>query len=364
MYPIVANRGASFKRFLDTLLIPIQAAQGLHVDPALLPPPDGHAWSPEHKAAWRGQGMDVFRKCLTRDGKDVRTSILNDLSAFYKMSPEECTERCLHWEELSVQEWKAGDRSSPDGLRDFYNSIQSWSFDLMWYAYLQATGHAFPAAVMAAGFAAENNDGRQHLDFGSGIGVTSQLFARCGYITTLADVSRPLLDFVRWRLDRHGDRAEFIDLNMGALPFSAYDCITALDTLVHVPDFDVTARDLHRALKPSGLLFTNFDVRDQSAETSAWHLYGSAIDLDCRLQACGFVKVKRLGISPICYRRVEPKTAFHRLRRTRNTVAAPVRNALMLARRVRWPTPTRAVKLLYRLATGRKLITNKSFTNA
>lgn len=364
MYPIASGRGAIFKSFFDALLVPIQAAQGLHVDPALQPPPDDRAWLHQQRAAWLSREMNVFRDCITIDGSDIRTSILDDLSIFYKHDADECARRCLHWEEWSVQEWKAGDRSSQEGLRDFYNSIQSWSFDLMWYAYLQATGHAFPAAVMAARFSLKNSVGRQHLDFGSGIGVTSQLFARLGFATTLADVSRPLLDFARWRLARHGDQAQCIDLNTDALPSAAYDCITALDTLAHVPNFEATVRDLHRALKPGGWLFANFDIRDRSAETSAWHLYGSAIDLDCRLQACGFAKVERLGISPTCYRRVEPDTVRHRLRQARNTVAAPLRNAFVLAKRIRWPTPKRAIKLVYRLATGRKLVTNKNFARS
>jgi SAM-dependent methyltransferase len=349
---------------IDTLLIPVQSAQGLHLDPASLPVPDDNQWPPAQRGAWRSSTMQLFRSCLTLRGDDVRTSILAELSEYYKLSPDECIDRCLHWEEQSVEEWKAGDRSSPAGLREFYNSIQSWSFDLMWYAYLQAAGHAFPAAVLAVNFAAEHTDGHHHLDFGSGVGVTSQLFARRGYVTTSADISRPLLDFARWRLDRHGDRAAFIDLNAECLPSAAYDCITALDTLVHVPEFDVTARELHRALKPGGLLFTNFDVRDQNAETSAWHLYSNAIDLDCRLQASGFVKVKRLGISPTCYKRVEPGTALHRYQMTRNKVAAPIRNGLMFARRIRWPTPTRAIKLVYRLATGRKVVTNTDFASS
>ena len=362
MSAIPVKNEAGLRKFLDALLIPIQAGQGQHVDPELLTEFDGSI-SSNHNVVHFSE-MDVFKGCLTKDGISVRASILDDLSNFYDLPIEECVRRCLHWEELSVKEWKSGDRSSPDGLRDFYNSVQSWSFDLMWYAYLQATGHAYPAAVVAANFSAQEVLGRHHLDFGSGIGVTSQLFARRGYNTTLADISRPLLDFARWRLERHGDPAKYIDLNIDTLPQSAYDCITALDTLVHVPDFEDTALELHRALKPDGLLFANFDVRDRSAESSAWHLYGSAIDLDCRLQACGFAKIKNLGISPTCYRRVEPDTVRHRIRRVSNQVTTPARNLFRLSRRVRWPTPTRAIKLVYRLATGKKLVTNRSFISS
>lgn len=357
---VAGKRSLIFDGLVNTLIIPIQAKQGKHVDPACIPQPDDSAWAPEHRAAWRGRDIEVFRECLMSGGRDERASILADLADFHGMSVEECERRCLHWEEWSVEEWRSGDRSSPDGLRAFYNSVQSWSFDLMWYAYLQATGHAFPAAILAARYSLANGVGNRHLDFGSGIGVTSQLFARRGYITTLADVSRPLLNFARWRLERHGDKAQFIDLNTDVLPIASFDCITALDTLVHVPDFEATVKELHRALAPGGLLFANFDIRDRNAETSAWHLYDSAIDLDCRLQACGFAKMKQLGISPTCYKRVEPNTVRHRLRQIGNTVSAPMRSGTLLARRIRWPTPQRAFKLVYRLATGRKLVTNNS----
>jgi 2-polyprenyl-3-methyl-5-hydroxy-6-metoxy-1,4-benzoquinol methylase len=359
---------AKLRSLIDVLLIPLPTSQGTHLDPVQLPPPDEKNWDERQRHYWQSQSMNLFRQCVIIDKKDLRSSIVEDLSKFYKLSPEECVRRCLHWEELSVEEWKAADRTTPDGLRDFYNSIQSWSFDLMWYAYLQATGHAFPAAVAAVEYAAEKAVGRQHLDFGSGIGITSQLFARRGFVTTLADVSRPLLDFARWRLDRHGDRARVIDLNIERLPVAAYDCITALDTLAHVPDFDNAAADLHRALKPKGLLFANFDVRDQSTDGSvngsAWHLYSNAIDLDCRLQAAGFVKVRRLGLSPTCYMRVERTSVRHRARIARNALAAPVRQSVAVARRVRLPTPTRAVKLVYRLATRRKIVTNTTVTKS
>jgi len=37
--------------------------------------------------------------------------------------------------------------------------------------------------------------------------------------------------------------------------------ITAIDTLVHVPDFDETVKSIHRALKPGGWLLTCPDRR-------------------------------------------------------------------------------------------------------
>jgi 2-polyprenyl-3-methyl-5-hydroxy-6-metoxy-1,4-benzoquinol methylase len=57
--------------------------------------------------------------------------------------------------------------------------------------------------------------------------VTSQLFAKAGYETTLADVSTSLLDFARYRFSRRGEAARFTDLNDEKLETGRYDVITA-----------------------------------------------------------------------------------------------------------------------------------------
>ncbi len=89
-------------------------------------------------------------------------------------------------------------------MTDFYRTTQSWAFDLLWFAYLQAEGYGLPSSVLALQAMATRAHGPAHLDFGSGAGVTSQLFARAGYETTLADISTSLLDFARYRLKRRG----------------------------------------------------------------------------------------------------------------------------------------------------------------
>ena len=344
----------SWRDLLALALMPMQTEQGVHIDPLAHAPPDRASWSPAQASAWSSPEMAVYAACFG-EGGDVRTAILRELADFTGLSPEACRQRCLHWEADSIAEWKAADRSTPEGLRDFYNSQTSWLFDLAWYSYLQVVGHCFPASVVAAQFARAHCAGRRHLDFGSGIGATSQLFARLGFETTLADVSKPLLDFARWRLARHGEVAETIDMNAAALPSRAFDCITALDTLVHVPDFEATVRDLHRALRPDGWLLVNFDVRARDADASAWHLHGNAIDLDTRLQACGFRRTRTLGTVTHCYHRVEPRTVAHAARRLRNRTLVPLRLAGAVMARLRWPTPHRLVKLARHVVRGTPL---------
>ena len=300
-------------------------SQGVHVDPTPEPVPH-QSWHPDIDEALASAEMATFRSVLLVGDQDVRTSILQELSDYHGYTPDECLKRCLHWEDWSVEEWAAADRSTPEGIQDFYQSVQSWAFDLMWYAYLQTTGDGYPASVIAARFARTVGTGRDHLDFGSGTGTTAQLFTRLGFRTTMADISEPLLTYAASRLERHGDEAAQIHLTTDELPTDAYDVITALDTLVHVTDFDATARDLHRAIRDGGYLLANFDIRED-AHGSQWHLYHDIHDIEHRLRAAGFVRTHSFAGITNCYRAVDPTRRAFKLAMAADTAALPVKRA-------------------------------------
>jgi SAM-dependent methyltransferase len=319
--------------------------QGAHPDPLdpRQPPPDVTWWPERQRRAWCGRTIENFRAGL-RFGQvpDVRAGVLDDLSAYFGLDPADCVQRCINWEQWSVEEWQAGRRDSADALADFYRNLQSWAFDLLWYAYLQAEGYAYPVSVVIAETLPWPGAGRRHLDFGSGIGATSQLFGRLGFESDLADISTSLLSFARFRLERRGQEAAYLDLNDANPSESRYDVITAIDTLVHVPDLGATARLLHRALKPGGLLYANFDVRPRTAE-NAWHLYEDDLPLRWQLQRVGFEPEESLDGMITRYRRVEPGSLAHHARGVRDAVLlrSPLRPAYRATRdavkRVRGP---------------------------
>ena len=290
--------------------------------------------------------MEVFRDCLRSGDLDVRQSILSELSRFYGYSIEECYVRCIEWETWSVNEWRARERNSPEGLQDFYDTVQSWSFDLLWYSYLQAQGFGYPAAVLAVKYALERCPRGDHLDFGSGIGLTSQLFSRCGFASTAADISKPLLAFASWRIDEHGDQVQFINLADTKLPTAAFDIVTAVDTLVHVRELDEALRDLHRAIRPGGWLLTNFDVRDSDAVESASHLHNDLVALEHRLERTGFRRTETLAGVTQVYQRIDPTTFVFRVRLWLLTLLLPARKLAALLNRMRWPTPKRILSLI------------------
>jgi SAM-dependent methyltransferase len=296
--------------------------QGAHIDP-LAPgyvPPDPSSMADAWKEALASREHAAYRHALLLPGiADWRAAVIDDLSAYYQMDPDECVERCINWEAWSVREWSEADRSTPEGMRAFYNSTKSWSFDLVWYAYLQAVGAMYPGSVIASRALLPPTQAPRCLDFGSGAGDMAQLLIALGYAVDLADVSRTLLNFARWRLERRGQQAGYVDLNDMALPANEYDAILAKDVLVHVPQFDVTVRDLHRALRPDGLLIASFDTRPPSPE-NAWHLYDDDMQMRRSVQDIGFEQIGSMDGHLFVYRRVEADSPAHLLRKGRNAV--------------------------------------------
>jgi 2-polyprenyl-3-methyl-5-hydroxy-6-metoxy-1,4-benzoquinol methylase len=287
--------------------------------------------------------MQVLRDCVCLDGKPPREAILSELAEFHHETVEESYQKCIDWEKLSIAEWQAADRSTPQGVADFYNTTTSWRYDLAWYAYLQVTGHTFPQSPAVVRFLKANRVSGKLLDFGSGIGLNGLAFHRFGFEVTLADISRPLLQYAAWRNARHGAAIGTIDLNEQTLPQSAFDVITAFDTLTHVTDFDATSERLHAALKPGGWLIANFDTRAPD-DASAWHIQDNEFDLDRRLRKAGFTKQHVIGGFLGCYQSVDPNTAVHGLRTLCDRATLPLEQAASFSRRVRWPTPQRMAK--------------------
>ncbi|HEY6202674.1 MAG TPA: class I SAM-dependent methyltransferase [Candidatus Limnocylindria bacterium] len=303
--------------------------QGQHADPLVDPAPDRALWPARQRRAFVSAAMDLYRESLQFTGAgDLRAAVLDDLSTFFGLAADECARRCIEWEQWSVEEWTAERRDSEEAMTAFYRATKSWAFDLLWYSYLQAMGYAYPVSVAIAQSVPRARSGARHLDFGSGIGATSQLFTRLGYESDLADISTSLLDFARFRLERRGDRATYLDLNFETIRPSSYDVITAVDTLVHIPDVPAACRMLHMALRPNGLLFANFDVRPASAE-NAPHLYDDDLPLRYQLQRAGFEPEENLDGMVTRYRRVESAGLAHALRGTRDVALylSPLRPA-------------------------------------
>jgi SAM-dependent methyltransferase len=268
----------------------------VHIDPleAGTPTPNRSHWTRLQRDAWASQEMEAFREGLRLPGlPDIRRAVLDDLSTYFQLDAESCIYGARHSIEVSAKQWLAKpDRSSENGVTDFYlNLSQEYALGILWYAYLQAEGYAYPQSVIIARDLAAQPKSRL-LDFGSGVGATALMFGLLGYSVSLADISTPLLDFARYRFERRSRTASFIDLNKMSLVSNGYSVITAVQTLAHVPDISKTAELLHAALVPGGTLYADIDVHPR--QRGAQRLYGDDLPGRRAIHHSGFVAEKAL----------------------------------------------------------------------
>jgi hypothetical protein len=299
-------RAALLRSRIDELL-----QRRKHLDPLTLVQDEGAAQLEERRLRIASTGMQAFRKALLADGSDdIRESILGDLRGYF------------------TDQYFAAAGPAEEAERD---KVAMWSINLLWYAYLQAEGFAYEVQVDIAGAARTARASSRHLDFGSGIGVTSQLFHSLGYEVELADVEEGLLAFARYRLERRGVSARYIHLGNQPLQSNLYDAVTAIDTLSFVPDFQTSARAIRRSMRMGGLLFANFDTR-RGVQIGWDILYDDDLRLRRQLHESGFEPELRLGAGVRSYRAVETDGLRHMRRRLRDNLLFPARRLYRQAR--------------------------------
>jgi 2-polyprenyl-3-methyl-5-hydroxy-6-metoxy-1,4-benzoquinol methylase len=89
---------------------------------------------------------------------------------------------------------------------------------------------------------------------------------------TLAEINPALNDYARWRFERRGLSARFLDVGAEELPEAAFDFVSAVDVLEHVPDPRSVLLSLAAALRPGGTLFIHLPIEaDSSRPMHLWH---------------------------------------------------------------------------------------------
>lgn len=180
-------------------------AHGQRPDPfdPRVPKPNRAVWPGRRLSAFMSEAMQVYRTALCLPWQsDVRAAVLDDLSTYFGIDEDECVRRCVNRVQGGGEEWEARRRETPEAPTGVSHTTMSSSFDLLWCAYLQAEGYAYPMSIVTARGLPQPVRGGRHLDFGAGVGVTSQLFLQLGYESDLADVSTSRLAFAKFRLER------------------------------------------------------------------------------------------------------------------------------------------------------------------
>jgi mycofactocin system glycosyltransferase len=201
---------------------------------------------------------------------DLQSSLIWELAEYLGCSEREIFERCRKGAGELAESWRAAVPRGAEEVSDFYRQNDAYLYDLTWWHALADDESALSqveALELATGCRA-----RTVLDFGSGIGSLGLLFAQDGLDVTLADINPALNDYARWRFDRRGLSARFLDIGTEALPEAAFDFVSAVDVLEHVPDPRSVLMTLAAALRPGGTLFIHLPTEaDSSRPMHLWH---------------------------------------------------------------------------------------------
>lgn len=198
---------------------------------------------------------------LLNNETDLLTSLLQEVASYYDIADlAEVERRCKTAVEDMRDEWhKRIDPQQRASIESFYNSA-TYIYDLMgWHSLRDDNG---PLAYVLGLEIAQERGVKQCLDFGSGVGSGALLFDRAGIAMSLADISTTMLDFARWRFAQRHRPAQFYHLHQTELPHAHFDMILAMDVFEHLTDPVTTVDNLHRALRPGGLLFARIQVED------------------------------------------------------------------------------------------------------
>jgi len=208
----------------------------------------------DYRATWT-------RALLQSNETELRTSLMRELAAYYGIANvAEVERRCTAAVEDMRGEWH--ERIDPQqraSIESFYDSA-TYIYDLMgWHSLRDDTG---PLAYVLGLEIAQERGVKQCLDFGSGVGSGALLFDQASISMSLADISTTMLDFARWRLEQRQRTAQYYPLHQAELPSERFDLILAMDVFEHLTDPVTTVENLHRALRPGGLLFARIQVED------------------------------------------------------------------------------------------------------
>lgn len=199
----------------------------------------------------------VWRDALILDSNNsLQESLLMELAQYDKEDKSKTREKIEQSTFLLGDKWNSLDGNKKN---DFYiDSAKIYKYDLTKYHMQYGTSVQVSELLMFAKY----NKAVNILDYGSGIGSASLVFANLGFNMTLTDVSSELLDYAKWRFNRRNFSASFLQVPQNNIPNNKFDIIFSLDVLEHVFNIDAVLDQIFLALKPKGFFF--FTVVEQN----------------------------------------------------------------------------------------------------
>ncbi len=241
----------------------------------------------------RQELLDVWAAVLTNDRDiDPADAVVDELADYFQVPQDEARKRCVDFERRSTVEWNEVDRSTPDGLIEFWNRNTPIFGILMSHALQYTEEHPAVCVDIIEVLADRGIEPGRLLDYGVGPATSSMFFERLGWTVTGADVAQTMLDFASWRAERRASTCTFLNLQDTTPPKEAFDVVVALEVMAHVPDIPATLAEMRSALTGGGILIFNVYAPPNQPEG---HLFVGNYHVIRHVQASGFRLVQRIG---------------------------------------------------------------------
>jgi len=148
--------------------------------------------------------------------------------------------------------------STPDGKRDYVRRLFATianRYDLITVVLSYGQDRKWKRRLVAL---AAPREGVRAVDLASGTGDIAFALADAGADVVGTDVTLPMIEIAVEKARRRTHRAKFLVADMLALPFDdrSFDLATAGYGLRNVPDLRASIDEIHRVLKPGGLMLS------------------------------------------------------------------------------------------------------------
>lgn len=175
--------------------------------------------------------------------------------------------------EIAAQEWLTQNPTTEDQVALYYDQSTIQVLEqLQWHS---EPGSSLTDGLNAA-ILAQRYKFNTILDYGCGIGSHMIYYSKQGVRVTGYDISDPVIQFARWRLEEYQVEAQIIDGKEQPLE-GRYDMALSLHTLEHILDPAQALKDLANAVKTGGILYICAPFFED--EERPMHLH-SAFDLN------------------------------------------------------------------------------------
>ena len=139
-----------------------------------------------------------------------------------------------------------------------------------------------------------NQEPRDILDFGCGVGIPAFFYAQKGHRVTACDLAGTgTYQFLQWRVKKHQVPLTITPSQEGIwFPPASFDVAIAMDVLEHFEDWRAKLRQIADALRPEGFLFCNNAILDDPTHPEHYDLKPADFLTEC--VAAGLMPVNQL----------------------------------------------------------------------